>query len=95
LRRFWQGRGISGRGVNSEIPIVWSLPVEGIGLEVIQAFKHGPRIMRYQLADFEWATIKPTVPNKPRGVPRARSTGGVCPYTTCYNRFVRWRRVGI
>jgi transposase len=26
--------------------------------------------MRYELADFEWATIKPMLPNKPRGVPR-------------------------
>jgi hypothetical protein len=31
------------------------LPVEGIGLDVIQAFKPGPRIMRYELTDFEWA----------------------------------------
>jgi len=26
--------------------------------------------MRYELADFEWAAIKPMLPNKPRGVPR-------------------------
>lgn len=26
--------------------------------------------MRYELADFEWAALKPTLPNKPRGVPR-------------------------
>lgn len=26
--------------------------------------------MRYELADYEWATIKPMLPNKPRGVPR-------------------------
>ena len=26
--------------------------------------------MRYQLADHEWATIRPMLPNKPRGVPR-------------------------
>ena len=25
----------------------------------------------------------------------ARSTGGVWPYTTCDNRFVRWRRAGV
>jgi len=27
--------------------------------------------MRYELSDFEWAAIKPMLPNKPRGVPRA------------------------
>ena len=26
--------------------------------------------MRYELADFEWAAIKPMLPNKPPGVPR-------------------------
>ena len=26
--------------------------------------------MRYELADYEWAAIKPLLPNKPRGVPR-------------------------
>jgi transposase len=26
--------------------------------------------MRYELADYEWLAIKPTLPNKPRGVPR-------------------------
>lgn len=26
--------------------------------------------MRYELADHEWAAIKPMLPNKPRGVPR-------------------------
>jgi transposase len=26
--------------------------------------------MRYELADDEWAAIKPMLPNKPRGVPR-------------------------
>jgi hypothetical protein len=29
-----------------------------------------PRIMRYELTDYEWAAIKPMLPNKPRGVPR-------------------------
>jgi transposase len=27
--------------------------------------------MRYELTDCEWSVIKPTLPNKPRGVPRA------------------------
>jgi hypothetical protein len=26
--------------------------------------------MRYELTDYEYATIKPMLPNKPRGVPR-------------------------
>jgi transposase len=25
---------------------------------------------RYELTDFEWKTIRPLLPNKPRGVPR-------------------------
>jgi len=71
--------------------------------------------MRYELTDYEWAAIKPMLPNKPRGVPRAndrRVLNGIFwvlrsgapwrdlpeyfgPYTTCYNRFVRWRRAGV
>jgi transposase len=71
--------------------------------------------MRYELTDYEWAAIKPMLPNKPRGVPRVndrrvlngifwvlrsgapwRDLPNMCgPYTTCYNRFVRWRRVAI
>ena len=27
-------------------------------------------IMRYELTDFEWAAIKPFLPNKPHGAPR-------------------------
>jgi transposase len=46
------------------------LPVEGIGLDVIQATKPEPRIMRYELTDFEWAAIRSFLPNKPRGIPR-------------------------
>ena len=71
--------------------------------------------MRYELTDHEWTTIKPMLPNKPRGVPRVndrRVLNGIFwllrsgapwrdlpddfgPYTTCYNRFVRWRRAGV
>jgi len=60
-------------------------------------------------------TIKPFLPNKPRGVPRVndrRVLNGIFwllrsgppwrdlpetygPRTTCYNRFVRWRRAGV
>jgi transposase len=70
--------------------------------------------MRYELTDYEWAAIRPMLPNKPRGVPRVndrRVLNGIFwvlrlgawrdlpddfgPYTTCYNRFVRWRRAGV
>ena len=71
--------------------------------------------MRYELTDYEWAVIKSSLPNKPRGVPRVndrRVLNGIFwvlrsgapwrdlpdnfgPYTTCYNRFVRWRRAGV
>jgi hypothetical protein len=37
---------------------------------VIQAPEPEPRIMRYELTDFEWIVIRPFLPNKPRGVPR-------------------------
>jgi hypothetical protein len=37
---------------------------------VIQAPKLEPRIVRYELSDFEWAAIKVLLPNKSRGVPR-------------------------
>ena len=26
--------------------------------------------MRYELSDYEWAAVRPFLPNKPRGVPR-------------------------
>jgi transposase len=67
--------------------------------------------MRYELTDYEWAVIKPMLPNKPRGVARVndrRVLNGIFwvlrsgrlgasfgPYTTCCNRFVRWRRAGV
>jgi transposase len=91
------------------------LRVDGFDRDVIQAPKPEPRIMRYELTDFEWAAIKPFLPNKPRGVPRVndrRVLNGIFwvlrsgapwrdlpvsfgPRTTCYNRFVRWRRAGV
>jgi hypothetical protein len=46
------------------------LPIDGAALHMIQAPKLEPRIMRYELTDYEWAAIKPFLPNKPRGVPR-------------------------
>jgi transposase len=47
------------------------LGVERGGMGVIQAPKPEPRIVRYELTDCEWSVIKPMLPNKPRGVPRA------------------------
>jgi transposase len=72
-------------------------------------------MMRYELTDYEWAAIRPMLPNKARGVRRVddrRVLNGICwvlrsgapwrdlpdcygPSTTCYNRFVRWRRAGV
>ena len=43
--------------------------VEGVGMDVIQAPKLEPQIMRYD-TDFEWAAIRSFLPNKPRGIPR-------------------------
>lgn len=70
---------------------------------------------QYDLTDFEWLTIEPLLPNKPRGVPRVddrRVLNGIFwvlhsgapwrdlsqdyrPRTTCYNRFIRWRKAGV
>jgi transposase len=89
--------------------------VDHIALAVIQAPKLEPRIMRYELTDYEWTAVRPFLPNKPRGVPRVndrRVLNGIFwvlrsgapwrdlpetfgPYTTCYNRFVRWGRAGV
>jgi transposase len=41
-----------------------------MAVRVIQAPQLEPRIMRYELSDYEWTTIKPMPPNKPRGVSR-------------------------
>src|SRR5229473_702040 len=46
------------------------LRVDGAARDVIQAPKPEPRIMRYELSDYEWTAIKPMLPNKPRGVRR-------------------------
>jgi hypothetical protein len=58
-----------GKGAISEMPIVRFLLIEGIGLDVIQAPKPGPRIVRYELTDFEWTAIQPLLPNKPLAFP--------------------------
>src|SRR6476660_4100093 len=82
--------------------------LDAIAADMIQAPKLEPRIMRYELSDYEWTAIKPMLPNKPRGVRRVgifwvlRSGApwrdlpkNYGPRTTCYNRFVRWRRAGV
>jgi len=66
---------------------------------------------RYDLADFEWSVTEPPVLNKPRvddrrvlnsvfwgqrsGAPWRGLPERYGPYTTCYNRFVRWRKAGV
>jgi len=38
-------------------------------------------MMRYELTDYEWAAIRPMLPNKARGVPRVddrRVLNGIC-----------------
>jgi transposase len=89
--------------------------LDGPPRDVIQVPKPEPRIMRYELSNYEWTAIKPMLPNKPRGVRRVndrRVLNGIFwvlrsgapwrdlpetygPRTTCYNRFVRWRRAGV
>jgi transposase len=91
------------------------LPIDGAALHIIQPPKREPRMLRYELTDYEWAAIRPMLPNKARGVRRVddrRVLNGICwvlrsdapwrdlpdcygPCTTCYNRFVRWRRAGV
>jgi hypothetical protein len=47
------------------------LPIDGAALHIIQAPKREPRMMRYELTDYEWAAIRPMLPNKARA--RGRS----------------------
>ena len=46
------------------------LPVEGTGLDVIQAPKPEPGVMRYELPGFDGAAIRALLPHKRRGMPR-------------------------
>jgi hypothetical protein len=36
-------------------------------VDEIQAAKLERRIVRYEFSDYEWTSIKPMLPNKPRG----------------------------
>ena len=49
--------------------------VDGAARDVIEAPKLESWIVRYELSDFEWAAIKPFLPNKSRGVRRVISAG--------------------
>jgi len=65
---------------------------------------------QFDLTDFEWSLIQPLLPTKVRGVKRRDDrqvlngifwrlrTGDIParygPYTTCVNRFKRWRASG-
>src|SRR5262249_31701014 len=80
---------------------------------VIQAFNLEAGIMRDELPDDEWGSIRPMLPSKARGGPRVDDRRGLNgmfwglrsgapwrdlpdsfgPYTTCYNRFVRWHPI--
>jgi hypothetical protein len=52
------------------------LRVDVPALGVIQAPEPEPRIMRYEPTYYEWAAIKPFLPNKLRGVPRVSDRRG-------------------
>jgi transposase len=58
--------------VNSEHYLLRNGPLrlDGIAVDMIQAPKLEPRIMRYELSEYEWTAINPMLPNKPRGVRR-------------------------
>jgi hypothetical protein len=71
-------------------------PVEGIGLDVIQASKPESRIMRYELTDFEWAAIRSSLPTRPRGIPRVddrRVLNGIFwQFDRCFFNKIKQRR---
>ena len=51
--------------------------VDGVALDVIQATKLEPRIMRYELSDPVRSVIKPMLPNKSRAIPRVDDRRGL------------------
>jgi hypothetical protein len=48
--------------------------VDGAARDVIHAPKLEPRIVRYELSDFEWAAIKPLAPRRPKALTNPQST---------------------
>src|ERR1700712_2834272 len=56
----------------SAIRPITDLPfrVASTNINMIQAPEPGPRMMRYELTDYDWTAIRPFLSNKPRGVPR-------------------------
>jgi putative transposase of IS4/5 family DUF4096 len=90
-------------GIATKPPLVQHVEPDCRG--VIQAPKLEPRIMRYELTEYEWAAIKPFLPNKPRGVPRVndpRVLNGIFwvlrsgrPGATCLTTLVRTPRATI
>ena len=52
-------------------------------------------LRRYEPSDFEWSVIEPLLPNKPRGVPWVDIPERYGRSATCYNRFVRWAKIGV
>jgi hypothetical protein len=46
------------------------LRVDGAARDVIQAPKPEPRIISYEISDYEWTAINPMLPNKPRSIRR-------------------------
>jgi hypothetical protein len=64
----------------SEKNLEGPLPIDGRPAHDSNS-KVEPRIMRYELRDYEWAAIRPMLPNKARGVPRVddrRVLNGIC-----------------
>ena len=92
-RRFWLVCRMSGYGVFSEVPVVRSC---GMNSRTLNGLPSG-RFCR---------TSRVAFPGLTTGVSSMASSGScdqehpgvICrrhPYTTCYNRFVRWRRAGV
>jgi transposase len=58
---------------------------------MIQGPKLEPRIMRYELSDYEWTAIKPMFPNKPRGVRRVNNRRALNGIFWVLRSGARWR----
>ena len=80
--------------------------VDGAARNVIEAPKLEPWIVRYELSDFEWAAIKPFLPNNGAcsmasfGSCVQAHHGAICRFAMAHappatTAFVRWRRAGV